>query len=118
SFRTRGEALGHELPVDAPAAAVIMGAARVGILDPGADLLSAALAVQGVADGSSSAAIALALHTAVVLGLGRDDRFTALARGETVGAITLSTDDLPAKDEGRISGRASLVGPLTDHGVA
>ena len=118
SFRTRGESLGRELPEDAPAADVIVGAARIGILDPRADLLSAALAVEGLADRSSAAAIALALHTGVVLGLGGDDRFTALVRGETVGAIALSTDDLPVEDDGRVGGRASLVGPLTDRGVA
>src|SRR5690606_34354841 len=97
---------------------VVMGAARIGILDPAADLLSAALAVEGLAARSSAAAIALALHTGVMLSLGRDDRFTAIARGETVAAIALSTDDLPAETDGKVSGRASLVGPLTDRGVA
>jgi alkylation response protein AidB-like acyl-CoA dehydrogenase len=118
SFRTRGESLGSELAEDAAAADVIMAAARIGILDPGADLLSAALAVEGLAHRSSSAAIALALHTGVVLGLARDDRFTALVRGETVGAIALSTDDVPTEEDGRVNGRASLVGPLTERGVA
>lgn len=118
SFRARGESLGDELPADAPAADVVMGAARIGILDPGADLLSAALAVEGLADRSSAAAIALALHTGVMLALGRDDRFTAIARGQTVAAIALSTDDLPTEAAGKVSGRASLVGPLTDRGVA
>src|SRR5690606_3396571 len=79
SFRARGESLGDELPADAPAADVVMGAARIGILDPAADLLSAALAVEGLAARSSAAAIALALHTGVMLSLGRDDRFTAIA---------------------------------------
>jgi alkylation response protein AidB-like acyl-CoA dehydrogenase len=118
SFKTRGESLGRELQEDAAAADVVMGAARVGILDPRIDLLSAALAVEGVADESSPAAIALALHTGVVLGIGPDDRFTALVRGETVGAIALSTDALPVADDGHVTGRASLVGPLTGRGLA
>src|SRR5688572_32443216 len=118
SFKTRGESLGKELPEDAAAADVVMGAARVGLIDPRADLLAVALAVEGVAYESSAAAIALGLHAGVVLGLGPDDRFTSLARGETVGAIALSTDDMPVEESGRLTGRASLVGPLTDRGVA
>ncbi len=118
SFKTRGEELGRELQEDAAAADVVMGAARVGILDPRADLLSAALGVEGVAYESSAAAMALALHTGVVLAIGPDDRFTSLTRGETVGAIALSTDDVPVEEAGRLRGRASIVGPLTDRGVA
>jgi alkylation response protein AidB-like acyl-CoA dehydrogenase len=118
SFKARGEALGRELAADATAADVVMGAARVGILDPRVDLLSAALAVEGLAYESSAAAIALALHTGVLLAIGPDDRFTALVRGETVGAIALSTEDVPAEDGGQLTGRASLVGPLTNRGVA
>jgi alkylation response protein AidB-like acyl-CoA dehydrogenase len=118
SFKSRGESLGRELQEDAAAADVIMGAARVGILDPRIDLLSAALAVEGLADESSAAAIALALHSGIVLAIGPDDRFTSLVRGETVGAIALSTDAMPLADDGRVTGRASLVGPLTDHGLA
>ncbi len=118
SFRTRAASLAGELPEDAAAADVVMGAARVGILDPGADLLSAGLAVEALAGRSSSAAVALALHSGVMLALGSDDRFTALARGETVGAIALSTDDLPEEAGGSLRGRAALVGPLTDRGLA
>src|SRR5918992_1057214 len=105
SFKARGESLGRELAADAPAADVVMGAARVGIVDPRVDLLSAALAVEGLAYESSAAAIAFALHTGVVLGIGPDDRFTALVRGETVGAIALSTDAVPEETEGRVTGR-------------
>ena len=118
SFKSRGESLGRELQEDAAAADVIMGAARVGILDPRIDLLSAALAVEGLGDESSAAAIALALHSGIVLAIGPDDRFTSLVRGETVGAIALSTDAMPVADDGRLTGRASLVGPLTDRGLA
>jgi alkylation response protein AidB-like acyl-CoA dehydrogenase len=118
SFKTRAESLGRDLQDDAAAADVVMGAARVGLIDSGGDLLAVALAVEGLAYESSSAAIAFALHSGVVLGLGPDDAFTSLVRGETVGAIALSTDDMPADASGRLNGRASLVGPLTDHGLA
>jgi len=78
-----------------------------------------AVAVEALATGSSAAAaITLALHAGIVLALGADDRFTSLARGETVGAIALSTDDVPTEAGGRLNGRASLVGPLTDRGLA
>ena len=118
SFKTRAESLGKELQEDAAAADVVMGAARVGLVDPRADLLAVALAVEGLADESSAAAIAFALHSGVVLGLGADEQFSSLVRGETVGAIALSTDDMPTHASGQLSGRASLVGPLTDHGLA
>lgn len=118
SFKTRAEALGKELHEGATAADVVMGAARVGLIDPRADLLSSALAVEGLAYESSAAAIAFALHSGVVLGLGPDERFSALVRGETVGAIALSTDDVPLEAGGLLTGRASLVGPLTNSGLA
>jgi len=118
SFKARGESLGRELSADATAADVVMGAARVGILDPRIDLLAAAVAVEGLAFESTAPAIALALHVGIVLAIGPDDRFTSLVRGETVGAIALSTDDLPTEEGGALTGRASLVGPLTDRGVA
>lgn len=118
AWREKGHALGRELPLDAAAADVVIGAARVGLLDPGADLLAAAVAVEAVAYDSASAGVALALHTGVLLALGADDRFTAIARGEIVGAIALSTDHVPTEGNGRVTGRASLVGPLTDHGIA
>jgi alkylation response protein AidB-like acyl-CoA dehydrogenase len=118
SFRARGESLGRDLAEDAAAADVVMGGARVGIIDARADLLSLALAVEGLAYESSAAAIAFALHVGVVFGLGPDERFASLVRGETVGAIALSTDVLPTVSAGRLTGRASLVGPLTDRGLA
>src|SRR5687768_5567303 len=119
SWRAKGESLGKDLLEDPAAADVVMGAARVGLIDPRVDLLAAAVAVEALAtESASAAAIALALHTGIVLALGTDDRFTSLARGETVGAIALSTDDMPAESGGRLNGRASLVGPLTAHGLA
>ena len=95
-----------------------MGAARAGLLDPRADLLAVVMAVEALAYDAASAAISFALHTGVLLALGADDRFSSLARGEVVGAIALSTDNLPISGDSGLNGRASLVGPLTDHGVA
>jgi alkylation response protein AidB-like acyl-CoA dehydrogenase len=118
SWRSKAHALAADLPADAAAADVIMGAGRAGLLDPGADLVSASVAVEAVAYDAASPGISLALHLGVLLALGADDRFTALARGEVVGAIALSTDEVPVSEGGGLTGRASLVGPLTDHGVA
>ena len=118
SWREKGHALGRDLASDAAAADIVLGAARVGLLDPAADLLAASVAIEALAYESASAGVALALHTGVLLALGPDDRFTAMARGEIVGAIALSTDHVPTEAAGRLTGRASLVGPLTDHGIA
>ncbi len=118
SWRQKAQRLGADLPGDTAAAAVVMGAARVGLLDPNADLLSVTVAVEALACESAAAAIALALHSGVVLGTAGDDRFSTLARGEVVGAIGLSSEDMPAEANGRLTGRASWVAPLTDHGVA
>ena len=118
SWKAKGESLGQDLSEEPAPADVVMGAARVGLLDARADLMAAAVAVEALADASSGAAVTLALHSAVLLALGQDDRFSSLARGEIVGAIVLSTDDLPTEDGGRLTGRALLVGPLTDRGLA
>ncbi len=118
SGREKAHSLSADLPPAAAAADVMMGAARVGLLDPGGDLLAAALAVETLAYDAAAAGVSLALHTGVLLALGSDDRFTALARGEIVGAIALSTENVPTHEGSVLRGRASLVGPLTDHGVA
>jgi len=94
------------------------GAARAGLLDPSGDLLAAVVAVEALAYESAPAGVALGLHTAVLTALASDDRFTALAHGEIVGAIALSTENVPTESGGRLSGRASLVGPLTNRGIA
>jgi alkylation response protein AidB-like acyl-CoA dehydrogenase len=118
AWKAKADSLGSDLADEPAAADVVMGAGRVGLLDPRADLLAAAIAIEALAHHSSAAGIALALHTGVLLTLGNDDRFTALARGETVGAIALSTDQLPTEQDGRVSGMASLVGPITNRGIA
>lgn len=118
AWREKAESLGRELTEESASSDVVLGAARVGLLDPRVDLLSVVVAVETIATESAGAALAFALHSGVLLTLGPDDRFTSLALGETVGAVALSSEDVPVEEAGRVSGRAALVGPLTDHGVA
>jgi alkylation response protein AidB-like acyl-CoA dehydrogenase len=126
SWRDKARALGRELTEDAPASDVIMGAARVGLIDPQADLLAASLAVEALSCESAAAGMTLALHTTTLLAPLRDNDggqsfgayVDAMARGEIVGAIALTSEDVPVIDKGTLSGRAAWVGPVTDHGVA
>ncbi len=120
SWREKAQSLGRELSVDAAAADVVMGAARAGLLDPQADLVAAAIAVEALACESAAAGMALALHTAALLARLRQDSdgFDSLVRGETVGALSLSTEDVPSLEAGKLTGRASWVGPITERGVA
>ena len=118
SWREKAQSLGRELLVDATAADVVMGAGRARLLDPQADLVAAALAVEALACESAAAGMALALHTAGLLALVGDDRLTSLVRGETVSALSLSTEEVPSLEAGKLAGRASWVGPITGHGVA
>src|SRR4029453_8506289 len=101
SWREKAKALGRELAEDAAAADVVMGAARVGIIDPQVDLLAAALAVEALAGESPAAAMTLALHTtALKADLSDGSLIDSLARGATVGALVLSSDDVPPKRAG------------------
>ena len=118
AWREKGDALGRELARDAAAAGVIMGAARVGLLDPAADLLAVAVATEAMAFGSPAAAAVFALHTGTALAVAGDDRFTSLFRGEAVAAVGLSSDDVPVESGGKLSGRAAWIAPITDRGVA
>jgi alkylation response protein AidB-like acyl-CoA dehydrogenase len=124
SWREKARAFGRELAVDAAAGDVIMGAARVGLIDPRTDLLAASLAAEALSCESASAGMMLALHTTTLLTRLREGSgtFTAvmdsLARGETVGALALSSEDVPTLDDGTLTGRASWVGPITLRGVA
>ena len=121
AWRDKAHTLGTELAGEAATADVVMGAARVGLVDPGGDLLSAVVAVETLAAVSPAAGVVLAVHAAIVSALGPDDRFTALARGEIVGAVTMSTEEVPVGGDGDvtvITGQASWVGPITDRGVA
>jgi len=118
SWKARAAALGRDLPPSATSADVIAAAARAGLIDPRIDLLSAAVAVEALACESASAAVALALHTSIVLAVARDNQWSALARGEVVAAVGLSSDDVACEEDGRLRGRASWVGPLTHGGMA
>src|SRR5882672_10730123 len=109
SWHDKAQGLGRELADGASAGDVIMGAARVGLVDPRADLIAVALAVEALACESAAAGMVLALHTTALL----SSAFEGLARGETVGALALSSDDVPVLENGRLTGRASWVGPVT-----
>lgn len=119
SWKSKGRSLARELRPDASAADVVMGAARFGLLDPAADLLSAVVAVDAMASESVSAAAAFALHTVATLAVAGHDGFTELLRGETVAALSLSSsEDVAVERDGRVSGRAAWVAPITERGVA
>jgi alkylation response protein AidB-like acyl-CoA dehydrogenase len=123
SWRDKGEALGRDLGLDATAADAVMGAARAGILERHADLMSVAAAVEAVAHGSPAAAMAIAMHSTAAYAAQGIDRFADLLyRGEQVGALALSSEDLPTltSDGGRerLNGRASWVAPIVDGGLA
>jgi alkylation response protein AidB-like acyl-CoA dehydrogenase len=118
AWRDKAAALGRELAADATAADVVLGSARVGLLDAGVDPLAVVVAVDALATEAPAAASALALHTAAALSLAGDPRADPLFRGEIVGALTLATDAVPSQADGTVTGRASWVAPLTEHGLA
>jgi alkylation response protein AidB-like acyl-CoA dehydrogenase len=119
SWRSKGEALGNELRLDASPGDAVMGAARVGLLDPRADLVSIAAAVESIAYRSASAGVAIALHTVVASACATHSQFAdPLFRGELIGALTLSSEDVPIERDGRLIGRASWVAPITSGGLA
>src|SRR6185503_9286097 len=78
----------------------------------------AAVVVEAVAWESAGAAVTLALHVGVLAGLSRDARMETLARGEVVGALALSSEEVPAHQGDRLSGRALWVAPLTSRALA
>jgi len=127
-WQSKAHSLGKELAADASASDVIHAAAAAGLVEtspavasgvnPPVDLLAAAVAVEALAYESSAAGVSLALHTGVTAGLLSDTRFADLGRGEAVGAIALSSDDVPIEENGRLSGRAAWVTPLTPLGLA
>jgi alkylation response protein AidB-like acyl-CoA dehydrogenase len=118
SWRDKARSIGRELAEDTPATAIVHDAARLGLLDPQSDLVAAAVAVEALACESASAGMALAMHISALVAAAPGDRLASLVSGETVGALSLSTEDVPSIDEGTLSGRASWVGPITDRGVA
>ncbi len=118
TWQSKARELGKSLAADGSAGDAIRAAAAAGVIDTRVDLLAAVVAVEALAYESSSAGVSLALHTGVTAGLDGDSRFSGLARGEVVGAIALSSDDVPVEQDGRLSGRAAWVTPLTPLGVA
>jgi alkylation response protein AidB-like acyl-CoA dehydrogenase len=116
-WRERAQALASQISPHAAASDIVAGAVRARLIDPRADLLSAVVAVEAVAWESAGAAVALAMHTGVTMGLGDTAASAPLTRGEAVGAIALSSDEVPGVDQRSLSGRASWVTPLTDHGL-
>jgi alkylation response protein AidB-like acyl-CoA dehydrogenase len=117
-WQSKARRLGKELAADTPAGEVIRAAAAAGLSSDSFDPLAAAVAVEALAYESSSAGVSLALHVGVTAGLQGDKRFADLGRGEAVGAIALSSDEVPVEESGRLSGRAAWVTPLTPLGVA
>src|SRR5262245_59077324 len=118
SWRSNAIAFSRDLPASAAAGTVVSLAARAGLIDREVDLLAAAVAVEALAWESAGAAITFALHTGVVTGLSGESRVDALVRGEIVGAIALSSEDVPSSDNDRLSGRTSWVAPLTERALA
>ena len=118
SWRDKSAALGREVASGPSAARVVMGAARLGLLDPAADLLAVAVAVEALARESPAAAVTLALHAGTALAVAGDRRFSSLFDGEAVAAVGLSSEDVPVEQGGRLSGRAPWVAPITDRGIA
>jgi alkylation response protein AidB-like acyl-CoA dehydrogenase len=116
-WQTRASALGAELAPDAPAQHIITGAARRGLLDPEADLLTAAIATDALAHGSAAAGIAVALHIGVIRAMRGYSGLRSLVNGERVGALALASDHYPTVSQ-RLIGRASWVAPMTPHGIA
>ena len=117
-WQQKAQSFARELPGGAGAPEIVATAARAGLIDPQADLLSAAVAIEAVAWESAGAAIAIALHTSVTSGLASGEILAALVRGEVVGAIALSSDEVPAAEGESLAGRASWVTPLTTRGLA
>lgn len=119
AWESRARTLARALARDASAGDAIMGAARAGLLDPAADLLSVAVSAQALAAGSPAAAVAYAMHVAAAHALRDDTRVAdSLWRGDTIGALALSADDVPTDADGRVNGQVSWVAPLTSNGVA
>jgi alkylation response protein AidB-like acyl-CoA dehydrogenase len=123
SCRLRAGVIGRELAPGASAGEAIAAAARAGLTDPNVDLLGAAVAVEALAFEHASAAMAFALHVSVLrsvreaAGPPAPPHQAALADGTTVGALAMSSDDVPAEDGGRLTGHATWVAPLTEGGI-
>jgi alkylation response protein AidB-like acyl-CoA dehydrogenase len=117
-WQAKAKAFAGEVAASASAPTIVARAGRDGLIEPSIDLLTAAVVVEAIAWESAGAAVTLALHVGVLAGLSRDARMETLGRGEVVGALALSSEDTPAHQGDRLSGRASWVAPLTGRALA
>jgi len=116
-WQGKAQTFARELSPRATAGDIIADAARAGLVDPRADLLSSVVAVEALAWESAGAAVAFAIHTGVATGVTDRDVIERLTRGEAVGAIALSSDEVPVAERSALFGRASWVIPLTERGL-
>ncbi len=126
AWREKAARLGRDVAGDPAAATVVAGAARVGLLDPAADLLATTVAAEALAAESPSAGLIYALQSGTALAIaghhqgsaGLSSLLDSLFRGEAVVAVGLTSDDAPVESGGVLSGRSPWVAPLTARGVA
>lgn len=97
---------------------VVLAAARSGLLDPGAGLLSEIVATSTIAAASPSAGLAYALHVCVAHALAQHPRREDVWRGDLVGALALTADSVPVETAGKLNGEATWVAPATAGGMA
>ena len=116
-WQERAQGFARDLSLRATAPDIVAGAVDAGLLEPRVDPLHEVVAIEAVAWESAGAAVALAIHTGVMTGLTDDETVARLGRGEIVGAIALSSDEVPAVDRGALFGRASWVTPLSAPGL-
>jgi alkylation response protein AidB-like acyl-CoA dehydrogenase len=108
--RTAGRAVAAALTPATAAGQVISAAAAAGVLLPD-DLAAAVLAIDAMAWEHPPHAMTLAVQTAVARAVPGDSR---LRTGSVSACMALSSDGLPVVTGGRVSGRASWVGPAPD----
>src|SRR5262245_11308276 len=113
----RAQAFARDLSPSTAAHDIVAGAVRARVLHTRGDLLSAVIAVEALGWESAGAAVALAMQAGVTMGLEETETSAQLARGEIVGSIALSSDEVPVIEHGSLSRRASWVTPLTEHGL-
>jgi alkylation response protein AidB-like acyl-CoA dehydrogenase len=116
-WQRKAQTLARDLPPRAAAVEIVAKAVRDGLIEARVDLLAAVVGIEAVAWESAGAAVTLAIHTGVTTGLGDSAAVAQLASGEQVGALALSSDEVPIVNTGALFGRASWVTPLTDRGL-
>jgi len=116
-WRARGTELGRALAGSPDPALVVPAAARAGLFDADVLLAAQAVAIEALGRESSAAGMVAALHAAAA-GVMPGDEGNALRSADHVGALALSADEVPDLREGRLTGRAAWVAPITPHGIA